>query len=103
MPKRGWGVGNLMRPRTTVRKSILLESGGQNQPEFVAQFHRVNPGVDVQDQVHLEGLALAMETTHSVELLTLRINVFNVEDVLEQNTGHSDTKAIRFLLLYNLD
>lgn len=34
------------------------------QTERFTEIHRVDPGIDVQDQVHLEGLALAVQAAH---------------------------------------
>ena len=48
-------------PVTRVREPVLSQGGGQHKPKLVAQFHGVHPRVDVQDQVHLERLGLAMQ------------------------------------------
>lgn len=68
--------------------AVLAQRGGQHQTKLVAQLHRVQPRVDVQNQVHLERLGLAVQPADAVELLALRVHVLHVEDVLEQNTGH---------------
>ena len=75
---------------TCVWKSVFLEGVGQDQPELVPQLHGVDPAVDVEDEVHLEGLRLAVEATHAVELLPLRVDVLHVEDVLEEHARHGD-------------
>jgi hypothetical protein len=38
-----------------------------------------------------------VETTHSVKLLALGVNVFHVENVLEQNAGHFAVIAIQIV------
>ena len=73
---------------TVVGHAVLLERGGEDEPELVAELHGVDPAVDVQDQVHLEGLGLAVQPRATVELLALGVDVLHVEDVLEQHPRH---------------
>ena len=73
---------------TGVWKSVFPECGGEHETEFVAQDHGVHPAVDVEDQVHLEGLGLAVEPAHAVKLFALGVNVLHVEDVFEEHAGH---------------
>lgn len=67
-----------------------MQGRGQHQPELVPELHRVEPRVDVQDEVHFERLGLAVQPAASVELFALRVHVLHVEDVLEQDSGHSE-------------
>lgn len=86
-----------VRPRSFVLKRIILptvwaailpQSGSQDQAELVAQLHGVQPRVDVQDQVHFEGLGLAVKAGDSVELLALRVHILNVEYILKEYASH---------------
>ena len=43
---------------SVVRHPVLPEGSGEEETEFVPQAHRVELGVYVEDQVHLEALAL---------------------------------------------
>jgi len=75
-------------PVTGVREPVLPQGGGQHQPKLVAQFHGVHPRVDVQDQVHLERLGLAMQPAGTVKLFALGIDVLDIKNIFKQYSGH---------------
>lgn len=43
---------------------MLSHIKNKNRRRILTEFHRVKPAVDVQDQVHFEGLGFAMEPAH---------------------------------------
>jgi len=48
------GPGVQGGPVALVSVAVLPEAGGQHQPELVTKVHRVNPAVDVEDEVHFK-------------------------------------------------
>lgn len=57
-PPSEWGNEFFSSLRTLLRK--------ESTKQRLTEFHRVQPAVDVQDQVHLEGLGLAVESAHCI-------------------------------------
>ena len=81
-------AGSRIRIVDVIRVTVLPQRRGENETEFVAEFNRIELRVDIEDQVHFEGLRLAMKSRHAVELLPFRVNVLHVKYVLEQNPSH---------------
>ena len=68
--------------------SIFLQGFCKHQSELVTKLHRVDPYIDVQNQIHFEWFRLTMESTCSLKLFSFRVYILNIKDIFKQHSCH---------------
>ena len=103
------GSGGLFFPSwivfTSIRLSIVVQSCRQHQSELqkhitrnttssyqthlITRLRRVEQRVNIKNELHLARFAFCVNPLHSLKLLSFRVDIFDVKNLLVQHSRHS--------------